>query len=69
MSDIPPAPSKSPILIIVLLAVVGAVLAAIGLIWAYFRTHHTPPSRRGGLGASGLYRAVLSHLVAGLIWG
>ena len=30
MSDIPPAPAKSPILIIVLLAVVGAVLAAIG---------------------------------------
>ena len=35
MSDIPPAPPKSPILIIVLLAVVGAVLAAIGYIWAY----------------------------------
>ena len=33
MSDIPPAPPKSPILIIVLLAVVGAVLAAIGFIW------------------------------------
>jgi hypothetical protein len=35
MSDIPPAPPKSPILIIVLLAVVGAMLAAIGYIWAY----------------------------------
>jgi hypothetical protein len=35
MSDIPPAPPKSPIVIIVALAVVGAVLAAIGFIWAY----------------------------------
>jgi uncharacterized protein involved in exopolysaccharide biosynthesis len=35
MSDIPSAPVKSPILIIVLLAVVGAVLAAIGFIWAH----------------------------------
>lgn len=37
MSDIPPAPPKSPILIIVLLAVVGAVLvlAAIGYIWTH----------------------------------
>jgi uncharacterized protein involved in exopolysaccharide biosynthesis len=34
MSDIPPAPAKSPILIIVLLAGVGAMLAAIGFIWA-----------------------------------
>jgi hypothetical protein len=34
MSDIPPAPAKSPILIIVLLAVVVAVLAAIWYIAA-----------------------------------
>ena len=35
MSDIPPAPAKSPIVIIVALAVVGAVLAGIRYIWAY----------------------------------
>jgi hypothetical protein len=35
MSDVPPNPPKSPILIIVLLALAGAVLAAIGFIWAY----------------------------------
>jgi hypothetical protein len=35
MADIPPNPLKSPILIIVLLAVVGAVLAAIGYIWTH----------------------------------
>jgi len=33
--NIPPAPPKSPILIIILLAVVGAVLAAIGYIWVH----------------------------------
>ena len=33
MSNIPPAPAKSPIVIIVLLAVVGAVIALIGYIW------------------------------------
>jgi hypothetical protein len=32
MSDIPPAPAKSPIQIILLLAVVAVVLAAIGYI-------------------------------------
>jgi hypothetical protein len=35
MSDVPPNPPKSPILILVLLAVVGGVLAAIGYIWAH----------------------------------
>jgi hypothetical protein len=36
MSDIPPAPAKSPILIIVLLAVVVAVLAAVWYIVAHW---------------------------------
>ena len=35
MSDVPPNPLKSPILIIVLLAVVVAVLVTIGFVWAY----------------------------------
>jgi hypothetical protein len=35
MSDIPPAPAKSPIVIIGLLALAGVVLAAIGYIWAH----------------------------------
>jgi hypothetical protein len=35
MSDSPPAPAKSPIVIIVLLAVVGAVIALIGYIWTH----------------------------------
>jgi hypothetical protein len=35
MSDIPPAPARSPIVIIGLLALAGAVLAAIGYIWAH----------------------------------
>jgi hypothetical protein len=35
MSDIPPAPPKSPILIIVLLAIAGAAIALIGYIWTH----------------------------------
>jgi hypothetical protein len=35
MSDIPPAPPKSPIMIIVLLAIAGAAIALIGYIWAH----------------------------------
>ena len=33
MSDIPPAPAKSPIVIIGLIALAGAVIALIGYIW------------------------------------
>jgi hypothetical protein len=36
MSDIPPAPAKSPIVIIGLIAVVGAVLVAIWYIVAHW---------------------------------
>ena len=36
MSDLPPNPFKSPILIVLLIAVVVAVLAAIGYIVAYW---------------------------------
>jgi hypothetical protein len=35
MSDIPPAPAKSPIVIIVSLAIAGAVIALVGYIWAH----------------------------------
>jgi hypothetical protein len=35
MSDIPPAPAKSPIVIIGLIALAGAVIALIGYIWAH----------------------------------
>jgi hypothetical protein len=42
MSDIPPAPPKSPILIIVLLAIAGAAIALIGYIWTS-TAHAKPP--------------------------
>jgi hypothetical protein len=35
MSDIPPAPAKSPIVIIVSLAIAGAVIALVGYIWTH----------------------------------
>ena len=35
MSDVPSRPAKSPIVIIVSLAVAGAVIALIGYIWTH----------------------------------
>jgi hypothetical protein len=35
MSDIPPAPAKSPIVIIGLLALAGAAIALVGYIWTH----------------------------------
>ena len=35
MSDVPPNPPKSPIVIIVSLAIAGAVIALLGYIWTY----------------------------------
>jgi hypothetical protein len=35
MTDIPPAPAKSPIVIIGLLALAGAVIALIGYVWTH----------------------------------
>jgi hypothetical protein len=35
MTDIPPAPAKSPIVIFGLLALAGAVIALIGYVWTH----------------------------------
>jgi hypothetical protein len=35
MSDVPPNPPKSPIVIFVSLAIAGAVIALIGYIWTH----------------------------------